>query len=55
MMGTTELALPKIVEILGPDGEYEKGRIRLRSETPRFLPGQTNHCNQQCRRRRSGS
>ena len=31
-MGTTELALPRIVEILGPDGEYEKKRIALRSE-----------------------
>ena len=32
MMGTTELALPRIVEILGPDGDYEKRRIALRSE-----------------------
>jgi hypothetical protein len=31
-VGTTELALPKIVEILGPDGEYEKRRIALRNE-----------------------
>ena len=31
-MGTTELALPRIIEILGPDGEYEKKRIALRSE-----------------------
>lgn len=29
-MGTTELALPKVVELLGPGGEYEVGRIQLR-------------------------
>ena len=31
-MGTTELALPRIIEVLGPDGEYEKRRIALRGE-----------------------
>lgn len=33
-MGTasTELALPRIVEILGPEGEYTKKRLALRSE-----------------------
>ena len=33
-MGTTstELALPRIVEILAPEGEYEKKRIALRTE-----------------------
>lgn len=31
-MGTTELALPKIVEVLAPKGEYETGRIKLRTE-----------------------
>lgn len=30
-MGTT-LVLPKIVEVLAPEGEYEKGRIKLRGE-----------------------
>ena len=31
-MGTTELALPRIVEILGPEGEYSKKRLALRNE-----------------------
>lgn len=31
-MGTTELAVPKVIEILAPEGEYEKKRIALRSE-----------------------
>ena len=31
-MGTTELALPRIVEVLAPGGEYEVGRIALRKE-----------------------
>jgi len=38
-MGTTELALPKIVEILGPDGEYEKGRIALRANHAAVVTG----------------
>jgi hypothetical protein len=31
-MGTSELALPKIIEILGPSGTYETKRIALRGE-----------------------
>lgn len=31
-MGTTELVLPKLVEILAPEGTYEKRRIALRGE-----------------------
>jgi hypothetical protein len=31
-MGTTELALPKIVEILQPGGLYEQGKVALRKE-----------------------
>jgi len=34
-LGTSsvELVLPKIVELLGPGGDYEKGRIKLRAES----------------------
>ena len=31
-MGTTELVLPKLVEILAPEGSFEKKRIALRGE-----------------------
>jgi hypothetical protein len=31
-MASTALALPRIIEILGPDGEYEKKRLALRGE-----------------------